>query len=188
MKKNKTDARKKKREARKRNAKASQIKSIKKNNNKDRQAEKWAVDNILNIFFVACRRVQKFGNDRLNRLFNRMADTMDCIKGGYVTLRSIEREIYKEAGIDIDRSYANKALKNKDHFGKVQYQTLDRLGTIFLWALRIEFGYGNTVIMRIHRECAHIGNQINNHEKTYADLAKELSEGKGFTPVRRVKL
>lgn len=56
-------------------------------------------NDLVTIFFDVVHR-EGFGKARIQRLHQRMADTLQCIKEGYVTVAEIRENLAQEIGYD----------------------------------------------------------------------------------------
>jgi len=136
----------------------------------DMAIELTTAHNLTIIFFLAAYRVFGFAEKRLKRLIEKMGTQIECIKGGYVTVREIEQILAKEAHMNIE----HKDIKGS-HDRSIKWRVQSEMTAAFLISLLDGWGYKKIRLERVYDEAARIADGLTKKEFTMKDLEDLLA-------------
>lgn len=137
----------------------------------DMAVELETAHNLTIIFFVAAHRVFGFAEKRLKRLVEKMGSQIECIRGGYVTVREIEQILAEEAHMVIE----HKDIKKVSRTRSIKWRVHGEMKAAFLISLLDGWGYKKTKLERVYNEAARIADGLVTKEYTMKDLEDLLT-------------
>ena len=131
-------------------------------------------EDILCIFLVSAHRIFGFGKDRLELLYKKTLNQIDCLRRRYVTIEELEMIICKEASFrliepEVDRHDTDRVLIQNEN---------NRMSACFLIALMDGYGYKGKRMKRLYEESQRIGVGIRDGKIKIDEVWDELEKTK----------
>jgi hypothetical protein len=141
---------------------------------RDNHLRRIVSEDILCIFLVSAHRIFGFGKDRLELLYKKTLNQIDCLRKRYVTIYDLEKIIYDEADFhliepEVDRHDTDRKLIQDEN---------NRMSVCFLVALMDGWGYKGKRMKRLYEESQRIGVGLRDGEIKIDEVWNELERTK----------
>ena len=141
---------------------------------RDNHLRRIVSEDILCIFLVSAHRIFGFGKDRLELLYKKTLNQIDCLRRRYVTIEELEMIICKEASFrliepEVDRHDTDRVLIQNEN---------NRMSACFLIALMDGYGYKGKRMKRLYEESQRIGVGIRDGKIKIDEVWDELEKTK----------